>query len=168
MNPQLNWTNPTTQHNSTVPVTACLVHINTHTYINIYIYWPYSWFRPHSLILFASCWAFFFSLHALETRERNQCQSVDQENSALPPRDPSLTFAGSHRRQPSGRKRSHSAHVLQVQFNSGSAGTRVAWFRKRTARQSKSPTLHGVTASPGNCFTHFSCSCESVIGNARK
>ena len=34
-------------------------------------HWPYSWLRPHSLILLASCWAFFFSLHALRTHTQN-------------------------------------------------------------------------------------------------
>lgn len=32
-------------------------------------YWPYSWLSPHSLILLASCWAFFFSRQALKTEE---------------------------------------------------------------------------------------------------
>lgn len=37
----------------------------------LYDYWPYSWLSPHSLILLASCWAFFFSRQALQTEEKD-------------------------------------------------------------------------------------------------
>ena len=39
-------------------------------------HWPYSWFSPHSLILLASCWAFFFSRQALQTDGKERALSV--------------------------------------------------------------------------------------------
>lgn len=46
-------------------------------------YWPYSWLSPHSLILLASCWAFFFSRQALETEEKKSLSFSGTGNSAL-------------------------------------------------------------------------------------
>ncbi len=45
-------------------------------------YWPYSWLSPHSLILLASCWAFFFSRQALKT-ERNRAASFSGTRNAV-------------------------------------------------------------------------------------
>lgn len=73
-------------------------------------YWPYSWLSPHSLILLASCWAFFFSRQALETEGKKKkapslsgtrkppCRCFPVLHATPLPHLPSLTLGAAGRR----------------------------------------------------------------------